>query len=172
MAFDQFRFDALCDADRYVQAEAMIRRALEAEPHSHWLMARLAFLCTRDGRAKEALRVLERALRIEPRCPLVRWEHGSTLQALGRHADAIAVYRGITRQPLHDLAFGTCGEGLRWARSLRLDCLFFIGECYAELGRPALARRWFLKHLDERCRGIPTMVSKREVVRVLRKKLG
>ncbi|MGP1346279.1 MAG: tetratricopeptide repeat protein [Phycisphaerales bacterium] len=168
--FDQERFDRLNRAGRYAGAERMIRRAMieSGGSDSHWLLAQLAWYCTRDGRLAESGRHLARAHALAPRCPLVRLERAQLAQARGLWDQAIRGYRSLIACPVERLAFGPCGEGLRHAQSMRLDCCFHIGECYEDSGRPAIARRWYTRHLSKRRAGLPSVYERTTVVRALR----
>src|SRR5438309_1482364 len=108
----------LIAADRWEEAQEAIRMALEAEPSSHWLLARLALTSYEQRRYEEALGLAERAVRLEPRCPLALWEAAGALDMLGRESEAILIYRRLIRRGVEALAYGECGEGLSRARGL------------------------------------------------------
>ncbi len=138
-------------------ARRAIRSQLKITPDSHWLLARLALTHyeLRDYRA--ALYDSKRALRLAPKCHLALWEYAGALQMLGRHREAIAAYRRLTRRGTKRIANSQCGEGIARARGLVADCHYRIASSLQSLGARQAALTEFAKHLDMRgpgCRSI------------------
>jgi putative addiction module component (TIGR02574 family) len=117
---------------------------------------------------QRALTIGQRAYRLMPRCPLVLWDLAGTLDMLGRHREAIAIYRRLVRRNIKSLAFGDCGEGLGWARSLVADCWYRLAGCASKLGRRTQAIRCYKQHLVMRgpgCRSIYPIKNVRKELR-------
>jgi tetratricopeptide (TPR) repeat protein len=149
--------ESLISAERWDDARQAIRSALDAEPTSHWLLARLALTYYEQRRYGDALAVAERARVLAPRCPLVQWEVAGALDMLGRTTEAVRVYRRLIRRGVDSIAHGDCGEGLAWARGLIADCWYRVAHCHRRDGRRSLSARAFEEHLRLRgpgCRSI------------------
>lgn len=149
--------ESLISSDRWDDARQAICSALDAEPSSHWLLARLALTYYEQHRYAEALAIAERARVLAPRCPLVMWENAGALDMLDRTTEAVRVYRRLIRRGVDSIAYGDCGEGLGRARGLVADCWYRIAKCHKKAGRRSLAARAFEAHLKLRgpgCRSI------------------
>jgi hypothetical protein len=138
-------------------ARRLIQKSLRSEPDSHWLLTRLGLTYYEEGDYERALAFESRAYEIMPQCPLVLWDMAGTLEMLGRYAEAVAFYRQLVKRGVKRVAYGDCGEGLKWAQSLICDCWYRLGKCAIKLGRKAEAIRSFEKHFEMRgpaCRSI------------------
>ena len=142
--------ERLIATEDWSSARRAIERALTTSPDDHWLLTRLGLTCYEQRRYKRALQYAERGLALSPACPLVLWDYAGTLQMLGRHDEAIAVYRRLIRRGARRIALGRCGEGLAKARGLVADCHLRMADSYRALGDPAAADRAFATHLDLR----------------------
>jgi len=155
-------------------ARRLLQRALDKEPDSHWLITRLGLTYYEEYDYKRALALEQKAHKLAPRCPLVSWDLAGTLDMLGRHREAIAVYRRIVRRKINSLAFGDCGEGLRWSRQLVADCWYRIARCSHKLGRNSEAIRCYKRHLEMRSGGIgsiyPIKDARQELQELLKRK--
>jgi tetratricopeptide (TPR) repeat protein len=102
-----------------VEREALLARALEADPGHVPAAAALAGFHRRAGRLDEALTLLDTALDQAPQNPLLLAVRGQTLEQLGRGGAALETYRSIFDQPLAHLPASALlmgGQGI-----LRLD---------------------------------------------------
>lgn len=151
--------------DKWLAARKAIRAALKADPKSHWLLTRLGLTYYETRRYAASLPYQERALALAPRCPLVLWDYAGTLQMLGRHREAIDVYRRLTRRGVRRIATGPCGEGLARAKGLVADCHYRIANSLRALGRIDEARSEFDAHLDMRGPGCQSIYALRELDR-------
>lgn len=153
--------------EKWDEAEAVIKENLEELPDHHWWLARLSAVYYEQCKYAEALEVIEKARLIAPHCPLVLWDYAGSLDMLGREEEAIKIWKALLRRGVEKIAFDECGEGIRWAKSLLIDCLYRIGLSYARLGRKALAVKYIKKHIAQRKPGIPSIYS----LKMVRKKL-
>lgn len=155
--------EELIAADRWEDARREIRQKLKAEPQSHWLLTRLGLTYYEQRRYKTALKYELQALRLAPTCPLVLWDYAGTLQMLGRHGEALDVYRRLVRRGVARLATGLCGEGRAWARGLVADCHYRMVESLDALGERRQADRALAEHLDARGPGCRSIYSLKEI---------
>ena len=95
-------------------ALAVLDEALCLAPEKPALLHNRATLLQRSHRPAEALHMHERALALGLDAADAHYNHGNTLQSLGRLDKAVAAYRrALARQPLHPLALYDLAR-LRW----------------------------------------------------------
>ena len=145
------------EVDDWPKARSLIRAALERCPDNHWLLTRLGLTYYEQRQYKRALRYIEKALALSPRCPLVIWDYAGCLHMLGKYKEAIAVYKRLTTRGVDRIATGDCGEGKAWARGIVADCYYRAAQCYRKLDNRKRAARAYRRHLALRgpgCRSI------------------
>jgi tetratricopeptide (TPR) repeat protein len=141
------QIDDLIDAERWVEARALIKEALQKEPRSHWLLTQLGETYYEQQHYKKALKLLLQSRDILPDCPLTLWHLANTLDALAYPAGALRLYTWLLRSkrtPEDD----PCWESAEWTDSLKTDCVFRMGLCFKHLGRTELAAHCFRKYAD------------------------
>ncbi len=148
---------------KWAAARKAINTALKFEPDSHWLVTRLGLTYYEQRNYAATLECAERAREIAPGCPLVLWDNAGSLQMLGRHRDAIEVYRSLVRRGPKRIANGPCGEGLARARGLVADCHYRIAKSLQALGRHKAALAEFETHLDLRGPGRQSIYRRSEL---------
>jgi tetratricopeptide (TPR) repeat protein len=144
------RIESLLEKSRWVEARALIRKELKQTPSDHWLMTRLGMTYYEQRHYKKALEVIQRALKLTPRCPLVLWDYASCLDMLEREQEAIHIWRRLMRRGIDAVAYGPCGEGKRWARALINDCRYRLGLAFADIGNRRAALYYLHRHLKNR----------------------
>src|SRR5271163_3121791 len=90
--------------DDWKGARRLIRTSLRQQPDSHWLITRLGLTYYEERDYKQAFKIGQRAYRLAPKCPLVLWDLAGTLDMLGRHREAIAIFRRLVRRNIKSLA--------------------------------------------------------------------
>ena len=149
--------------EEWKKARGIIRAELKNTPDSHWLWTRLATTYYEEHQYSKALSLEKRALQLAPNCPLVLWDLAGTMDMLGRRQEAIRIWKSIIKRGVNRLAYGECGEGIRWSKSLVNDCRYRIGAAYQELGKTGYAVRYLRDHIANRQPGIPSIYDLREV---------
>ena len=160
------------DQENWPQARALMRSALRREPYSHWLLTRLGLTYYEQRQYKRALHYSEKALALDPRCPLVLWDYAGCLDMLDRPKDALPIYRKLIRRGVDRLAHGECGEGRAWARSLVADCHYRMAHCHRRLANNTQAVASYRRHLALRgpgCHSIYSITTVRNELQSLRK---
>ena len=142
--------EALIREEKWPAARKAIKAALKSEPDSHWLLTRLGLTHYEQRDYAAALEWAERARELAPKCPLVAWDRAGALQMLGRHRDAIEIYRSLIRRGARRIANGPCGEGLARARGLVADCHYRIAKSLEALRQRKAALAEFERHLELR----------------------
>ena len=160
MAMDAIsqQLNKLIKEDRYKEARTLIRPELKKSEKSgrylHFWLASMAITYYNEKKYQQALRYSEAALKDAPRCPMVLWDYSGALEMTGRTEEALAIWRRLRRRHLKTLAYGQCGEGLRWAKRLKNDCLFCIAELYREQNKLKEAKSRFLQYIRQRRKGV------------------
>ncbi|MFL5305094.1 MAG: tetratricopeptide repeat protein, partial [Polyangia bacterium] len=163
--------ESLVRAEKWGAARVLIRTRLKREPNNHWLLTRLGLTYYEQRKYQEALALHEEAVLLAPSCPLALWDYAGGLQMLGRHRDALDVYRKLVRRGPNRIAFGPCGEGLAWANGLVADCYYRMMDSLDALGDKNEAFAMLVKHLDMRgpgCRSIYPLGQARKKGQALR----
>lgn len=65
------------------------------------------------------------------------------------------------------MAFGLCGEGMKWTETLLNDCRYKIGKSYANLGKKKLAIKHLKAHLEFRRPGLTSLYNQKEIKKKL-----
>lgn len=154
--------EALISAEKWAQAEELIRFHLLSEPTNHWLLTRLSLTFYERFDYEQALRYVTQALSIAPHCPLVLWDYGGTLEMLDQPIEAMRVFRRLIRRGADRIANDTCGEGLARARGLIADCWYRIALCYRDLGQRRHAINALRMHLSLRGPGCQSIYPIRQ----------
>lgn len=160
------RVNRLLDAGDFGAARQVIGLQLKRNPNDHWFLMRLGFAHSAEGRYLRALQATTRALALAPKCAAALSEHADNLAAAGRTKEAIRIYRSLIRRGASCIAYGECGEGLRWAKSLINDCRFGLAEIYNGCGDRRRAKYYLKKYLGS-CRGLFTTYPRQRVRKVV-----
>jgi tetratricopeptide (TPR) repeat protein len=154
--------------ESWKKARQLIRGALRREPGSHWLITRLGLTYYEEREYRASLSYSRRALKLAPKCPLALWDHAGSLQMLGRHRMALRIYRQIVSRGIEEIAYGDCGEGLRWARGLIADCHYRQAHSYKKLKEWKAAIDSYRKHIRMQGPGCKSIYA----VHIVRKELS
>ena len=105
---------ALHKAGRLAEAEPLYKTILQTEPKHFDALHMLGVIHLQTGRNEEALRLIGKAVSINPAAPIALNNHGNTLQALGRHQDALKSYdKALANKPDYDEALKNRGDVLQ-----------------------------------------------------------
>jgi predicted O-linked N-acetylglucosamine transferase (SPINDLY family) len=97
---------ALHQAGRLLEAEPLYRRVLEAQPRHFDSLHLLGVICYQHGQYREAIRLIDEALAINPAVAAAHNNRGSALKDLGETAPALAsLDRAIALKPDYAEAF-------------------------------------------------------------------
>jgi len=166
---DAQRIEAAMDHEDWGRARRLIRRALENEPDSHWLMTQLSSALYEARQYEQAVEWSRKALELAPHCPLVLWDLAGGLDMTGHADEAIRIWRSLLDRGVQGIADDECGEGKRWSASLVNDCRFALGRTLHDVGRTKEGLKYLRDHLRHRRPGLPSIYTLREVKALLRK---
>ena len=159
------RIERAIAADKWLEARTLIREELRRDPRNHWLLTRLSLTYYEQKQYRKSLRYVVQALQIAPYCPLAVWDYAGTLDMLNRKKKALQIFQWLISWGEKGIAFGECGEGLRFARSLVADCYYRIARIYEERRERAKAIRAYKQHFLFRRRGAWSIYPLSEVKR-------
>jgi tetratricopeptide (TPR) repeat protein len=154
--------------EKWSEARELLLKWLQEEPNNHWFLTRISTIYLEEKQYDKALEYVEQALQIAPRCPLVLWDYAEVLDRLKRNEEAIQIYKKIIRRGISRTAYGECGEGLRWARSIINDSRYMLGLIYASMSKFQLAGNSLKKYIANHDRNTPSIYDLREVKKDLK----
>ena len=149
--------------DQWAMARKVITKALQKTPKDHWLLSRLSLVYYEQKKYREAIKLDKKAFAIAPDCPLVIWGYAGSLDALGFYKDAISMYKKIVSKKIEVLAYGDCGEGIRYAKSLVNDSFYRIAKCYKKNGNIKNAEKFYQMYLGGRKNKIRSIYNIAEI---------
>jgi tetratricopeptide (TPR) repeat protein len=149
----------LIEDEKWAEARAILLRELRRRPDDHWLLDRLSETHYEEGKIDLARPLIERAYAMNPECPLVLWDYAGTLEEVGETAHALRLYKRLLGRGLEEVAFGECGEGMRWAISLLADCTYRVAVCHLRLHKPLDALKWLQRYFAMRDEGAESIYT-------------
>jgi tetratricopeptide (TPR) repeat protein len=149
--------------ERWAKARNLILRELKSDPNDHWYLTRLSGTYYEEHKYKKARQASDRAVKLAPHCPLVLWDRAGIVEMSGQPIQAIAIWKRLLKRGTKSVAFGTCGEGLTWAKSLLNDCRYRIANTYRRINKAKLARIYYKAYISHRDKGVLSIYSKRAV---------
>ncbi len=152
-------------AAEWARARQLIRKELRERPDDHWLLTRLSLTYYEQKQYRKSLQYVVQALQIAPYCPLAVWDYAGTLDMLNRKKRALEIFQWLVRWGEERIAFGECGEGIRFARSLIADCYYRIARIHEERRERGKAIRAYKQHVLRRKRGVRSIYPLSEVKR-------
>jgi tetratricopeptide (TPR) repeat protein len=154
-------------ANDWPGARRLIRAQLRRERDDHWLLTRLSLTYYEQKQYRKSLQYVTQALQIAPYCPLAVWDYAGTLDMLNRKKKALEIFRWLISWGEKRIAYGECGEGVRFARSLIADCYYRIARIHEERRERGKAMQAYRQHLlrRERERGVRSIYPLSEVRR-------
>lgn len=151
------------DNQQWSKARTLLLKELKKEPESHWYLTMLSFVLCQLGKYNEALGISQKAIEIAPNCPVVIFDMVGVYLDLEDYDKAIYLCKRLLRRNLKAMAYGECGEGLRWAKSLKNDCRYDLAISYYNKGKYIYAMRYMKKHIENRSPGLPSINDLRKV---------
>jgi len=157
------KIEKALDAEQWIAARKLIEVELRRDPKDHWYLGQLGSTYYEQRKYKRALYWEAMALQEAPYCPLLIWDYACTLAMLNRNDEALSLYRWLLSWGEKPLAYGECGEGIRWARALIADCHYRIACIWHEKRQWKRSTAEFEKYLALRKTGYGSIYSLREV---------
>ena len=161
-------YDEYYQAERWKDLRAVLKEDLRQDPDDHWLLTRISLTYYEQRNYKEALAYSEKAIELDPACPLALWDYAGTLDMLGRDEEAVEIWEGLLERGVESIAHGECGEGIGWARSLLNDCRYRIARIANEHQNLIRARTYYEEHLKNRRSGQYSVYTRADAQRRLR----
>jgi tetratricopeptide (TPR) repeat protein len=135
---------------------------------NHWLLSRISSTYYEERKYRTALAYVNKAMKLAPHCPMVLWDYAGTLDMLCREKKAITIWKNLLRRGANGVAFGECGEGLKRAKGLMLDCYYRLALAHRDLEKFRQARYYMMKHINGRYPGNGSIYSLTEAKQKLK----
>ncbi len=149
--------------EQWDNAKQILNDELQISPNNHWLITQLSEVYYEMRDYETALKLSSRAIELEPDCPLALNDHATHLYMKDRDKEAIKIWKKLLNRKLKDIAYGDCGEGIEFAKSLKNDIRVRIGKCYLGLGKKQKALKYLQKYLKYRQADIFSNFTKKHV---------
>jgi tetratricopeptide (TPR) repeat protein len=147
------KINGLFQRCEWEKARKLLQEAREKDPTDHWLLTQLGVTLYEEGKYQEALPLFQESWKIVKDCPLTLWNLAGTLDALGKHANAMRIYTWllkVKKSPQDD----PCWESAKWTDALKADCAYRIGLCFQHLGQMQKAEHCYRQYINLLLSGI------------------
>jgi tetratricopeptide (TPR) repeat protein len=148
------------------------QRILEAErvqtPGNHWVLTQLGVTFYERHKYEAARTIFLQSLGIKDDCPLTLWNLAGTLDALGKHSDAMRVYTWLL-QCKTTAKQDPCWESQKWTDALKTDCVYRMGVCFRRLGKKQEAEHCLRQYVNLLLTGIEGTYSIEDVRKQIHK---
>lgn len=159
--------ERLLVAEKWKEAQPLLHKELLHSPTDHWLWMMLSETYYEEFDYETALECAKRAVELAPQCPLALWHYAGCLSMNGQERAALAAWTLILNRDLDDVAYGECGEGMKWAMQLLNDVHYRMGRIHQFLGEGAQAKASYQKYLHNRSHGVGSLYELKEARRHL-----
>lgn len=136
--------------------------------YDYWILVEYGNALYELREYKEALKIADKYIKIEPNDPYCIFHYSLILRVNREPAKAIKYLNRLYNMPLEELSFGKFGEGVREAKSLLNDTRYLLALTYFEQDNLKKSIEFYNEHIDNRQSGIPSMVTKRIVIKELK----
>ena len=165
------RIDDLLQRGDWEKARRLLQRERAADSDNHWVLTQLGVTFYEQRRYREALDWFSRSRKIVPDCPLTLWNLAGALDALGKHAAAIRIYRGLLKSN-KSFEDDPCWESKQWTDQLKSDCVYRLGACFEHQGKNRAAEKSYRQYLDLLLLGTQGSYSLEDVTERIRRLHG
>lgn len=141
----------------------LLKKELVNEPDNYWFCINYAIALYNLGFKETALEYSSKAIVIENKDPFILYHHGIILYLNKKFREAISNWNIILKMSSNYLGFGKFGGGKRWASLIKNDATYYVGLAYFYLNDLDNAIKYYRLHLENRKRGIPSFVTKKQV---------
>ncbi len=161
--------------DKYIKngdfapAIEILQQEIKITPNDHWLYAQLSIIYYKKNEFIVALEFSQKALALDAECPMALNFHAFILFANKKIVRARKSWEKLIDKDLDNIAYGKCGEGIKYAKSIVNDARYMIAQLYLEVDDKEKALEYFKSHLRKRKRGIFSKFNKKVVEREIRK---
>jgi len=161
------RVNTLFHQERWNEARALLQEDLEKAPDNHWLLTQVGVTYYEQKQYKKALQLFLTSREIVADCPLTLWNLAGTLDALGKHSRAVAIYTWILeskKSPKDD----PCWESSKWTEALKADAVYRLGVCFEHMAKKRKAEQCYRQYLNLLLAGIEGAYALEDVSRRIR----
>ncbi|HAN76898.1 MAG TPA: hypothetical protein DCQ31_03530, partial [Bacteroidales bacterium] len=150
------------EKENWKGAKKLLVSELNTAPNDHFLLTQLGEVYYEMRQYPKALEYTQKAVEILATCPLALNNYAVVLYMHEKYAEAIEIWLKLLNTTLSEIAYGTCNEGMRFAKSLQNDIRFRLADAYLALGNKKIALEYYQSHYKNRKRGLFSNFSKKE----------
>ncbi len=140
------KIESCLSHNEWSKARTLILGELRNEPDDHWLLTQLGVTFYEEKKYKAAIEKFLESFRLDSDCPLTLWNLAGALDSLGQSQKAINIYAQLLGSKI-TAADDPCWESSEWADSLKTDCLYRVGCCFAKLKQKKNAVACFREYI-------------------------
>lgn len=155
--------------ENWVSAKNILLDLLKNGKKGFWIYSCISACYYEMKDYKHALKFSKLAYKTNPNSPLVLWDYAGVLIMLNKEIEGIKLYEKILYKSAFQIGKTETTEGIKWANSLLNDCRFKIGLAYFRIGKDANAKKYFLEHLKYRKKGLPSLITKNQVLNYIKR---
>jgi tetratricopeptide (TPR) repeat protein len=162
------KVDDLFRQGEWEEAQRILEAERERTPGSHWVLTQLGVTFYERRQYEDARTIFLQSLGIKDDCPLTLWNLAGTLDALGKHSDAMHIYTWLL-QCKTTAEEDPCWEGPKWTDALKTDCVYRMGVCFRKLGKKQAAEHCLRQYVNLLLTGIEGTYSIEDVRKQIHK---
>lgn len=144
----------------FSKAKLFLQKELAKDTDNAYLLTQMANVLWNLNKNKEALTYALKAQKASADDPLTLFTMGRILWSMERYEESVDVWDELLRMDLVEMS--SRGWGLRWAKSVANDALFYKADCLYGLGRKTEAEKTLETHLANRQKGLESDFSIKE----------
>jgi len=149
--------------ENWKNAKNLLENELKLFPEDHFLLTQLGTVYYEMRDYKKALIFTKKAVELDDKCSLALNNYAVALYINENYNEAIKIWNNIIETDIKIIAFGDCSEGIKFAKSLKNDILFRLGDAYLAINEKNKAIKYYNLHLKNRKQGIFSNFTKKEV---------
>lgn len=150
----------------FSKAKHFLQKKLAKDTDNAYLLTQMANVLWNLNKNKEALAYAKKAQKASADDPLTLFTMGRILWSMEKFEESVDVWDELLRMDLVEMS--SRGWGVRWAKSVANDALFYKADCLYGLGRKTEAEKTLETHLANRQKGLESDFSIKECREFLR----
>ncbi len=140
--------------------------AIKRDAHELYLI-NYAIALYYDFNYTDALIYSSRAFKKQKNDPFILYHHGVILMCNKKFNDAIKVFKRVMSFSEEYMFEGEFSGGKRWGQEILNNVIYYLAKTYFYKNDLSNAIKFYKVHISKRKKGIPSFITKREVVKEL-----
>ncbi len=161
------KLNSLLRLNKFTEAREILLKEYKKYPDEYFLLTMLSQVCNRLNDYPNALYYSYRAISLDNEDILVIYNHIVSLVNNEKYEEGLKWSCNILEKSLNQISNN--GEGIRWAKSIRNDTLYFHAICLYHSNQKKDAIASLIQLLRQRKSGIYSDLSKSQILDTLEK---